>query len=74
MDSYGAKVISPEAIATARDGCRALIQITTLAIGERVLSVWNAPLPSAGVLLEWLGATAALEVEVTANCALDLVL
>lgn len=73
-DSYGARSIAPEAIAAARDVLRTVIQITEPTIGERVLSVWIAPLPNGGVLLEWHGPTADLEVEVTANGALDLLL
>ena len=73
-DSYGAKVIAPVAIATARDVLRTIIQAAEPALGERVLAVWIAPLPNGGVVLEWRGATADLEVEVTASGVLQILL
>lgn len=73
-DSYGAKSISPVAIATARDVLGTVIRSTEATLGERVLAVWIAPLPNGGVVLEWRGATADLEVEVTASGALEILL
>ena len=73
-DSYGAQRIAPTAIAVARDVLRSVIHETEPALSERVLSVWIAPLPSGGVVLEWRGAAAELEVEIAANGALDLLL
>lgn len=72
-DSYGAKPIFPEAIAKAQNVLRSLIQRANPRLEERVLSVWIAPLPNGGVLLEWRRAMADVEVEVTADGALDLV-
>lgn len=71
-DSYGAKPIFPEAIAKAQKVLRSLIQCAEPQLEERMLSVWIAPLPNGGVLLEWRRAMADVEVEVTADGALDL--
>ena len=73
-DSYGAGAISAEAIAQARNVLRSLIYSAEPRLEEPVLSVWVAPLPNGSVLLEWRGATADVEVEITANGALDLFL
>jgi hypothetical protein len=73
-DSYGAKRISPTAIAVARQTLRSVTQGTEPALSERVLSVWIAPLPNGGVVLEWRGAAADLEVEIAADGALGLLL
>ena len=37
-----------------------------------MLSVWVAPLPSGAVVLEWRGAMAEVDIEVTAKGALEL--
>jgi hypothetical protein len=71
-DSYGAKAISPRAIAVARDVLRTVVAQTAPALGGRELAVCIAPLPNGGVVLEWHGANADLEVEVTATGASDL--
>lgn len=73
-DSYGAETISPQAIIAAKDVLQAVIRQTEPIIGEQVLSVWIAPLPSGGIMLEWRGPTADLEIEITADGTLDLLL
>jgi hypothetical protein len=73
-DSYGAKTVSPTAIATVKNVLRAVTAQADPAIGDRVLAVWLGPLPNGGIVLEWRGPTADLDVEVTASGALDLLL
>jgi hypothetical protein len=73
-DSYGAKKISPTAMAKAQDVLQALGKRPASAIGDDVLGVRVAPLPNGGVLLEWRGPSADLEVEITPTGGLDLLL
>ena len=68
--SYGAKAISPLAITVAREVLRSVIQQIEPTLAERVLAVWIAPLPDGGVVLEWHGTTA--DLEVTASGTLEL--
>jgi hypothetical protein len=73
-DSYGAKPFSPTAMATAKDVLRAVSQRTTATTGDAAFGVRVTPLPSGGILLEWHGPSADLEVEVTRTGRLDLLL
>ena len=57
-DSYGAKPISPTAMATAKDVLRAVSQRTTATTGDAAFGVRVTPLLSGGILLEWHGPSA----------------
>jgi hypothetical protein len=73
-DSYGAKAISPTAMAKAQDVLQAVGKRPASASGDDVLGVRVAPLPNGGVLLEWHGPSAELDVEITPTGTLDLLL
>ena len=73
-DSYGARSITPSALTVARGFLESITRLMPASIGRQVLSVWIAPLPNGGVLLEWRGSKAELEVEATADGKLDLLL
>ena len=73
-DSYGARTVSPRAVDAAWRFLESLTRMTSPAMRRQVVSAHIAPLPNGGILFEWTGATADLEVEVTSEGALDLFL
>jgi hypothetical protein len=69
-DTYGA--LPPTVV--AQDAARQLLTEIVPIVGEKALGVSISPLPNGGVLFEWEGKLAILEVEATPEGSFDLLI